>query len=112
MGDACRSGRRACAKSAAPRPRGGQHGGPGAAALGKGGGGEGAAAAHLAADCAPPPLDGVAGDALLGLVRAEPRGPGHQGMGRQGCQSGSARGGCQRAPVGALTAVGRVGGGL
>ena len=60
--------------SAAPRARGGQHGGAGPAALGEGGGRQGPAAAHPTKDCAPSPLDGAAGDPLLGAVRAQPSG--------------------------------------
>ena len=74
VGDAGSAGRCARATSVAPRARGGQHGGAGPAALGEGGGGQGPAAAHPTKDCAPPPLDGAAGDPLLGAVRAQPSG--------------------------------------
>ena len=41
---------------------------------GRAGAGKVQQAAHPMKDCAPPPLDGAAGDPLLGAVRAQPSG--------------------------------------
>ena len=110
MGDAGGAGRCAGATSAAPGARGGQHGGAGPAPLGEGGGRQGPAAAHLAEDSPPPPLDGAATHPLLGTVRTKSSGLHHPSMGREGGQGSSDRGSGERAPVGELAAMGSLGG--